>query len=182
LLPALALEAWAEARETRRFNPAWLWLGLVPVALGLYLLLNESLFGDPFTFLRIQREHWYRHFDWPWNGLFSTLGQVAQRQPTEAHMLGTQEFVFALLSLLATLATLRLERPSYAFWIGANWVVALGQAFVYCVPRFCLTWFPLFLMLARATRKPPALLAVLVWSLLFQALFAALFVQGLWAF
>ncbi len=182
LLPALALEAWSEARETRRFNPAWLWLALVPVALGLYLLLNQSLFGDPFMFLRVQREHWYRRFDWPWTGLLSTFSQVVQRAPTESHMLGTQEFLFALLALWATLATLRLERPSYAFWMGANWVVALGQVFVYCVPRFCLTWFPLFLMLARATRRPPALWAVLAWSVLLQALFAALFVQGQWAF
>lgn len=182
LLPALAIEAWDEARETRRINAAWLWLALVPLALGLYLLLNQHLFGEPFTFLRVQREHWYRQFDWPWNGLRSTLGQLVQRQPAEAHMLGTQEFLFALLTLLATLGTLRVERPSYALWIGANWLIAVGQAFVYCIPRFCLTWFPLFLMAARVTRRPAVLWATLAWGLLFQALFAALFVQGQWAF
>ncbi len=182
LLPALALEAWSEWRQTRRARPAWFWLLLIGAGFGVYLALNHVLTGEPFAFLRAHREHWYRSSDWPWSGLGSLWRARAERAGAESQMLGTQELVFALLGLVSTLAGARAQRVSYTFWMAANWVIFVGQSFVYCVPRFSLTLFPMFLLLARLTRRPAWALALGAWSLLFLALFTSLYVQGRWAF
>ena len=49
LLPAIAFEALAEFRLTRRFDPRWLWLALIPCGFGVYLLVNYQVTGDPFA-------------------------------------------------------------------------------------------------------------------------------------
>lgn len=182
LLPALALEALAEWRETRRPRAAWAGIGLVGAGAGVYLVLNQVVMGDPFAFLTAHHEHWYRSTDWPWNGLNALWQARALRRPNEAHMLGTQELLFALVTLAATFAVARTQRLSYAFWMAANWVIFVGQSFVYCVPRFSLTLFPMFLLFARLSRRWLWAAWLGTWSLLFLALFASLYVQGRWAF
>ncbi len=182
LLPVLALEAWAEWRETRRARPAWLGLGLIGVGLGIYLALNVSVMGEPFAFLRAHHEHWYRSSDWPWNGLASLLRARAERGANESQMLGTQELFFALLTLTATVVSVRTQRAAYALWMVLNWIIFVGQSFVYCVPRFALTLFPLFLLFGRLSRERLWAATLTLWSLLFLGLFAAVFVLGRWAF
>jgi hypothetical protein len=182
LLPALALEAFAEWRETRRLRAAWLSLLGVGAGAGVYLALNQAVMGSPFAFMAAHHEHWFRSTDWPWNGLVSLGRAYLSRGPNEAHMLGAQELLFSLVAFGATFAVARTQRASYAFWMAANWAIFVGQSFVYCVPRFCLTLFPLFLLFARLSRRPPWAAVLGLWSLLFLALFASLYVQGRWAF
>jgi hypothetical protein len=50
------------------------------------------------------------------------------------------------------------------------------------VPRYTLTLFPLFVLLAQLAKNRLIGALLIVWSLLFFALFASQFVQGLWAF
>ncbi len=182
LLPVLAVEAIAEWRQTRRLRAAWLGLSLIGVGLGVYLALNVSVMGEPFAFLRAHHEHWYRSSDWPWNGLLSLLRARAERGANESQMLGTQELIFALLTLAATVVSLRAQRLSYALWMALNWVIFVGQSFVYCVPRFALTLFPLFLLFARLARGRLWAATLVLWSGLFLGLYTALFVLGRWAF
>lgn len=182
LLPVLALEALADWRETGRLRRAWLGLGLILVGLGLYLALNVSVTGEPFAFLRAHHEHWYRSSDWPWNGLAALVRARAERGANESQMLGTQELLFALLTLGATIVSVRRQRASYALWMALNWVIFVGQGFVYCVPRFALTLFPLFLLFGRLSRERLWAAGLTLWSVLFLALFTALFVLGRWAF
>ncbi|MFL6333803.1 MAG: mannosyltransferase family protein [Pyrinomonadaceae bacterium] len=184
LLPALAFEGWDEYRGAgRRARAGWLWLLLVGLGFAVYLLINWWVLGDPRAFLKVQGEHWSKSLTWPWVGISETWNAVWGRAPSDAQMVGWQEFFFVLLGLgLTAWAWLRL-RASYAVWMTCNWLLWTSTKFVLSVPRYTLVLFPAYILLARLRVSRPAWgAAVAVWSLLMLALFAARFSQGYWAF
>lgn len=184
LLPALAFEAWDEYRGTgRRARAGWLWLLLVGAGFGVYLFINWWVFGEPLKFLRVQGEHWYKSLTWPWVGIAETWNAVGGRVPSDAQMVGWQEFFFVLLGLGLTAWAWARLRASYAAWMTCNWLLWTSTKFVLSVPRYTLVLFPAFILLARLRASRPAWgAAVAIWSLLMLALFAARFSQGYWAF
>jgi Gpi18-like mannosyltransferase len=184
LVPALAFEAWDEYRRVgRRWRPGWLWVACVFAGFGVYLLINLEVHGDAFAFLRIQGEFWYKHLTGPWVGIQETWRAIWSREPSDAQMVGWQEFFFVLLGLGMTVwAWLRL-RTSYAVWMSCNWLLWTSTKFVLSVPRYTLVMFPAYFLFARAALSRPVWgVVITVWSLLFLALFAARFAQGFWAF
>jgi hypothetical protein len=181
LIPALGLEALAEYRRSR-WRWGFLWIGTVILGAAGYLLVNHAVTGDAFAFLRIQREHFHRNLTWPWIGMLNAWQSMTWREPREAHIVGAEELIFSLLGLAASVAAWKALRMSYALWMTANWILFTSYNFIWCVPRYTLLLFPLFILFARlaASRVLSALLTA--WSLLFLALFVGLFVRGLWAF
>jgi Gpi18-like mannosyltransferase len=184
LLPALAFEAWDEYRSGgRRARPEWLWLLLPGAGFAAYLFINWWVMGDPRAFLRIQGEHWFKSPTWPWVGVRGAWNAAWGLAPSEAQMVGWHEFFFIVLGLgLTVWAWLRL-RASYAVWMTCNWLMWTSTKFALSVPRYTLVLFPAFILLGRLRASHPAWgAAVVVWSLLMLALFAARFAQGYWAF
>ncbi|HEX8291934.1 MAG TPA: mannosyltransferase family protein [Pyrinomonadaceae bacterium] len=184
LLPALAFEAWEEYRGSgRRARAGWLWLLLVGAGFGVYLLINWWVLGDPRAFLKMQGEHWFKTPTWPWVGIQGAMNSARWLSPSDAQMVGWQEFSFIMLGFgLTALAWLRL-RASYAVWMTCNWLLWTSTKFALSVPRYTLVLFPAFILLARLRAARPTWgAAVAVWSLLMLALFAARFSQGYWAF
>lgn len=183
LIPALALEAWEEYRETRRINPGWLFLAVIPIGFGIYLILNYWVAGDPLIFLTYQREHWSRYFRWPWEGVWEAFKRVNGPTPNSSEMLGVQESIFVIIGFSAMFAGWKYLRNSYRIWMFANCLLFVSTSFVMSVPRYTLTLFPLFLLMAVAARKYENLkLLMILWSLLNLALFTTQFVRGWWAF
>jgi len=185
LLPALFFEARGEylAGAGRRAAPGWLWLLLVPGGFGVYLLINWWVLGDPRAFLDVQSHYWYKSLTWPWVGIAEAWRSVWERPPAEAQLVGWQELFFVLLGLGLTAWAWLSLRTSYAVWMTCNLLLWTSTKFVLSVPRYTLVLFPAFILLARLRASRPVLgSAVAVWSLLFLALFAARFAQGLWAF
>lgn len=183
LVPAIAFEVWIEYRETRVFDKKWLWLLLIPAGFGLYLLLNYLVAGDPMMFMTYQREHWYRYFRFPWEGIWETAKRINNPKPAEAMMTGVQELLFVGIGLFATVAGWRSLRGSYRVWMAANWLLFVSTSFVLSVPRYTITLFPLFILMARTARSHWWLnVLYIVCSLLLLALFSTQFVSGRWAF
>jgi hypothetical protein len=183
LIPALAFEVWEEYRETRRINPRWLFLALIPSGFGIYLFLNQWVAGDPLMFLTHQREHWSRYFRWPWEGVWEAFKRIKGSTPNSSEMLGVQESLFVVIGFAATIAGWKFLRNSYRVWMLANCLLFVSTSFVMSVPRYTLTLFPLFLLMALAARKYENLKTLfVVWSLLNLALFSTQFVRGWWAF
>ncbi len=182
LLPAFAVEVALLYRVHRQFRREWLWIGLPVVGVLAYLLLNRVVYGDPLQFLQYQREHWYKSFDWPWNGIGGSVRSIGWRTPADAQLVGGQETLFIALGFGGAIATALLLRPSYAVWMFGNWLLFTSTAFVLSVPRYTLTLFPLYLLFARLAAGRIWFLILTVWSLLCMALFVTLFVQGRWAF
>lgn len=183
LIPALLFEAWAEWRETRRFNPGWIFLFAVTAGVGLYLLVNWQATGHPLTFLRFQKENWNHNLAWPWTGILYAAQNARHFGAADGHLLGVMEALFALIGFGAVLCMMVFRcRASYVVWSLGNWALFCSMDFLTSTPRYTLLLFPLFLLLGRATVRPAFLMMILAWSLLFQALFAGMFAQGRWAF
>ncbi len=183
LIPALLFEVWEEYREVRTFNTRWMFLLLIPFGFAGYLVINYFVAGDPLLFLTYQREHWYRYFRWPWEGIWETIKRLNNPTVVDAHMNGFQELLFVCIGASALLFGWKLLRPSYRVWLGLNWLLFVSTSFVLSVPRYTLTLFPVFIIMGVIAKHRWSLrLAFACWSLLYLALFTTFFVRGHWAF
>jgi hypothetical protein len=64
-----------------------------------------------------------------------------------------------------------------------NWLLITSTAFVLSVPRYLLTFFPMFILFAMLSARRPVIgMLLTAASLLFLALFATRFAYGTWAF
>jgi hypothetical protein len=182
LVPALLVEAWLQQRADRRWSRHHLWIALVPLGFAGYLLTNYVVTGDPLRFLDIQRARWDKSLTWPWAGIATTLESIEWRSPAEAQMVVVQEVSFIVIGLIATIASAIRLRPSYTVWMLGNWLLFTSTSFILSTPRYTITLFPLFLLMARLGQSRSWHTVITVWSILLLALFSALFVQGRWAF
>lgn len=183
LFPALAFEVWIEYREIREFNKKWLALLLIPIAFCGYLALNYFVAGDPLIFLTYQREHWYRYFRWPWEGIWETAKRIDNPKVVDAQMTGIQEILFVIIGAAATIFGWKYLRNSYRIWMVANWLLFVSTSFVLSVPRYTLSLFPIFILMAVVARTSRYVnFAFCTWSVLYLALFTTQFVRGNWAF
>jgi len=179
LVPTLLLEAWLQYRTTRRFDWRWLWIAAAGLGFAGYLLLNYRVTGDPFAFTAIMEKQWYKKLAPPWLGIRDVWLRIPHFNLTE----GLLEFVFIVFSFLCTVWCWWKLRPTYAIWMSLNWLLINSTTYVVSVPRYCLTFFPIFILLARvAAKRPLAGQIISAISLLLLALFAMKFAHGTWAF
>lgn len=179
LVPTLLVEAWLQYRLTRRINWRWLWIAAIGLGFAAYLLLNYRVTGDPFAFSKIMEEHWYKKYTPPWVGIYDVWLRIPSFNLTE----GLHEFIFIVFSFLCTVWCWIKLRPSYAVWMTLNWLLVNSTTYIVSVPRYCLTLFPIFIILAcLAVGRPLAGRIMTAISLLLLALFAMKFAHGTWAF
>lgn len=185
LVPALAVEAWLQWRADpdRRLRVEWLAIGGVAIGFGIYLALNQAVYGDPLAFSEIQRAHWYKALTWPWEGFAGVLAWFGNPNPDSAFMYGGMELLFILVGLVATVATAIWLRPTWATWMAGNWLLTVSTGFVLSVPRYSLVLFGIMVWAAVIATRWRALGWVLVaGSATAMAYFAWRFGSGQWAF
>jgi hypothetical protein len=179
LVPTLLVEAWLQYRVTRRIDWRWLWIAAAGLGFAGYLLLNYRVTGDPFAFTAIMEKQWYKKLAPPWLGIRDVWLRIPHFNLTE----GLLEFVFIVFSFVCTAWCWWRLRPTYAVWMTLNWLLINSTTYVVSVPRYCLTFFPIFILLARvAAKRPLAGQIISAISLLLLALFAMKFAHGTWAF
>jgi Gpi18-like mannosyltransferase len=176
LLPALMLEATAQYRRTRRVEPRWTWLGLLPLGFGGFLLLNYRVTGDPFTFMRITREHWHKGLAAPWDGIRSMIISVSWRPPIDVISYVVQQTFFLAISAIGAAVAWFTLRPSYAIWIALNLLLITSTTFIYSLPRYSLIFFPLPILFALLARRPIWHSALTAASLMLMALLIVMFI------
>lgn len=181
-IPALGTEALWQWRETHRLNWRWLWLGLVPIGFAVYLWINHRVTGDALAFLKLEHSHWADGIVAPWSSIRVNLGVAREFTANEAAMVGTQVLFYLAVGLAGTIASAFLLRPSYAVWMALNWLLFASQSWDLSAPRYVLVMFPLFILIARLTRRRNWNTLVTVWSLMWLAMFASQFVSRHWAF
>ena len=182
LVPALCADAVWEFWKTRRFNRGWLWIGVLPLGLALYLLVNYEVTGDPLAFFHLEREHWFNALTTPWRGIAVSLAVAGYPDAAQAAMIGTQVVLFLAIGLAGTIAAAFFLRPSYAVWMALNWLLFASQSWDISAPRLVLAIFPLFILFAQLARRRLWDAAITVWSLLWLGLFVGEFVCSHWAY
>jgi hypothetical protein len=182
MIPSLAAEAWTEWRATRQLRLGWAWIGLVAVGFGGYLLLNLVVYRDPFAFVQIQNEHWFKSLAWPWVGIGGVVDRLGDPSIENVAVLGVAELAAIGLGLAGTLYSLFHFRASWTVWMAGSWLLFVSTAFVLSVPRYAIAMFPLFAwfaLLAERRRLGIAIGAISIGLLLW---FSGRFALGSWAF
>jgi Mannosyltransferase (PIG-V) len=216
VLPALILYLYGPREDRapdfsspRRFAPRYrlrkdaLWLGLVPVGLGLYLAYLMLSGGDPLSPFHAQ-DVWGRHFAGPygaaWDGVkagFEGARQLLSFQQRHLYFasavgspfIAAEHNLLLLAFLIAGVAAVVgvLSRLPIAY--GAYVLAALALPLSYPVtsqplmslPRFLLVLFPLSMWLAaKLAAHPRAQRPALALSALLMALFVAQFATWHW--
>jgi hypothetical protein len=171
----LAIEAW----QTR--GPGWPWrigaaLALVPLALLAYMGYLQVQYGDALAFLHAQSD-WDRSLMAPWDTIARFL-----EGPFELHV-GSHsliDFAFMLFATGVALAAWKVLRRSYAVYLTALVVFPLFTGSLVSYPRFVITYFPMFLVLALAGRRPVVDRALMIAGMGLGGLFMALYARWYW--
>jgi hypothetical protein len=175
VLVPMAVEAWLQRREGR----TWQSIGALvvpPLALGAFATYLGMRLGDPLAFIHAQSD-WDRSLMPPWETL-----RLFFSQPLTLHsgLHSTVDLLFTLVLAAIAVASWWLVRPSYAAFLGALLVAALSTGSLLSIGRFAVGWFPVFIVLAIAGRRPAIDRAFLVAGAGLSTLLMAMFAQWYW--
>ncbi|MEU4829979.1 hypothetical protein [Streptosporangium sp. NPDC023615] len=176
---ALIVEFLARRQPLRRAG--WLVLPFVPPAL--YSAYQHSRTGDWLAWKTAQEAGWGRHMVWPWESLMTTWNAaMGEGRVAWAFRL---EIAGAVVGIVLVLVLLLMRRWSELVYVGLQVGALLCSAYYLSVPRSALLWWPLFILIARASNGPAPWrkwviigYALLVGPLM--ALNTLIFVDGAW--
>jgi hypothetical protein len=176
---ALIVEFFARRQPVRRAG--WLLLPFVPLAL--YSAYQYSRTGDWLAWKTAQEAGWGRHMVWPWESLMTTW-QSAMGEGRTAWAFRL-EIAGALVGIVLVLVLLLMRRWSELVYVGLQVGALLCSAYYLSVPRSALLWWPLFILIARASNGPAPWRkwVIVVYALLvgpLMALNTLIFVDGAW--
>lgn len=184
LLAALAAEFLRQRDFTRqRAANAGLSLviGIVPLlAYGAYL---AQIKGDPLHFFIDQRVGWGRSLTSPLTALANTLDRLEIENSGNLMMIYRLELVGAFAGIVVVAWALKRKEWGYATFMGLS-LAALLVSFEYMsIPRILLTFFPVALFAAQATRRHPGLHEIyLVTTTILMTMGVLVFTRGGWYF
>jgi hypothetical protein len=179
--PVLVMEAAYQYSKTRRWQMEWLYISLVALGFGGYLLLNKHVTGDAFAFTHLMQQFFSKSLSSPITGIDNAIGSLT-RAPSEAEMIGMQEVVFITIGLVCTIVSWFKLRPAYSVWMTGNWLMFVSVSFVLSVPRYTLTMFPIYILFSMLATRRVWFAIITFWSILYLSFFASIFAWGRWAF
>jgi hypothetical protein len=131
---------------------------LAPIcALGVYLIINYVVYGDPLMFMTFQRTHWHQNIDFFWNTAvylpdaaahYWRNGQFGLFMGFAVSGVVSMGFVMALIVYGA-----KKLHPTYTAYAVAYFVVAFGATWLISAPRYSMVIFPIAMAMARLTRN-----------------------------
>ena len=157
-------------------------LALIPLGLVVYLYLNHYYFGDPLKFLQFQREQFFRYLCLPFSAVKDNLDWLtrAVRVDERVMICGSQLAAITFATTGLIIAAFRL-RPCYTIYLALSWVLIFCDSMTVCSPRYLITQFPLFMLMAQWRKRDWFQYSVTFLFLLFYALYATQFVRSEWA-
>ena len=187
LLPTLIMEYFNQKKwRIKATDPKIAWTCLPAIGFLIYLLINYQVTGNPFTFIEIQRTHWFETLN-PIDGLLGAAGWSINGTYPDSLTIGYAQLIFAALGLTMVIAGFIAAykhklRLSYALYILLIWMLAVSTSFWISIPRYMLSMFPMFMLLALLSRKKISTITLIVPSFAALAFFTYLFAAGEWAF
>lgn len=183
ILPILLIEyLYQKQFKKEKIRRDVLWIFIIGLGFLIYLAINYVVHDDPFKFLEIQKEHWNMRLALPTKGLIYSFTSTYWGTPQYGMSMGWLQLVFVIMSLILIIYSFFRIRLSYSLYALVNWLVITSTSFWTSTPRFTLTFFPIFIILALLGRKKEINYSIMFLSLIFYALFLSLFVGFKWAF
>jgi hypothetical protein len=167
--------------KPRKITANILWISLIIAGFSIYLGINYQVTGNPFTFITVEKTHWGNGID-PVEGLKQTWLALGRTFP-ENITTGAAPLVFAIFGLLSLVAGDKVRiRPSYNVYMLLIWILAISTTWWLSVPRYIVSMFPVFIILALLSRRKAVTIGVTILFLAALCFFTALFALGNWAF
>lgn len=185
LAPALLIEyLFQKEFRIKKLKLNFFYLGLIPIGFIAYLVINYITFENAFAFLKAEKEYWNKTLTPPWSGLFGSWNYIRWKDAAPGYrlMIGWAEFVFGIFGLLCTIWAFIRLRVSYGIYMLLTWTAATSTSFLLSVPRYTLSMFPLFILLALGAGRREVHYLITIIFLFLYSLFLSIFAQGLWAF
>lgn len=149
------------------------WALLIPVSVGIYLIINQIAYGDPFMFLKIQDSWWHQHAQPFWRTVLTTWQCLAGGTSPDDKMFLWLPQMLGMAAVLVSLPFMaRRLRPSYTAYLVAYAAVALSPSWLLSFNRYMMGAVPLLLGIAALTRRKWAdivLTVIFVAAMLFLA-------------
>jgi Gpi18-like mannosyltransferase len=183
LLPTLVVE-YLHQREwkPRKINVNFFWSGLALGGFLIYLGINYQVTGNFFTFMEIERTHWYQYFA-PLQGLDRAWYGAATATFPDNITVGSAQIIFAVFGLLIVITGFLLRfRLSYNVYMLLTWLLSVSTAWWISIPRYVLAMFPMFILFGLFARKRIVNYVIVVVFTVALCFFTVLFARGLWAF
>ncbi len=180
---ALIVEFFARRRPVRQLVRQAGWLVLPFVPLVLYSAYQHSRTGDWLAWKSAQEAGWGRHMVWPWESLVTTWNSaMGEGRFAWAFRF---EIAGAVVGVVLVLVLLYLRRWSEFVYVGLQVGALLCSAYYLSVPRSALLWWPLFILIAKASggQAPWRRWIIVVYALVagpLMALNVLIFADGAW--
>lgn len=156
---------------------------IIPIGGLVYLFINYRIFGNPLQFTIFMKEHWYKYFAWPWDGISTAIKSISWRDPRDWLMVGFAEPVFAIIALILIILYFKKIRFSYLVYSFLTLFLVTSTSFLISIPRYVLSIFPIFISLAILSKKHIFLYyLIIIIFLMLQSVFLIQFTRGQWAF
>jgi len=183
LLPTLIIEYLHQKKwKLKDVNFNILWPLLALAGFLIYLSINNQVTGSYFTFMEIERIHWYQSID-PVQGFINACNWAIGASFPESITLGGAQLIFAIFGLLIVAAGfLRRLRPSYNVYMLLTWMLSVSTGWWISIPRYVMATFPLFILLGLLAHKRIIHYAIVIVFTAALCFFTVLFAMGLWAF
>ncbi|MEX2392240.1 MAG: mannosyltransferase family protein [Dehalococcoidia bacterium] len=181
LLPALIVEA-VHQKNWRGVDVRALWLAIVPWGFVVYLLINWDIHGDPFAFVDFEDQYWFHHRIWPWESVREAYEWTTEARPDFIRV-SIYEFRLAATALAVVILGIGAFwlRPSYQVFAWLSLLLFLSVSFQISMPRYILTIFPMYFVMAHLGRNLEAHQTMLTMSAVLMGAFYVVYATR-WGF
>jgi len=165
-------------RRQVRLHPRLLWLLLIPLGLGIFMVVLQVQVGDPLAFIKAQSA-WKRESTFPLLTLLQTVRDIDFSFPRgDRNVLKLLDLVMGL-GFLVSAAMMGVRRYRLSLWLYAAFSILLPLATgrILSVGRFCAVIFPVFFYFGTLTRRPGVFSYWIFGSSLFLAVFVLRFMN-----
>lgn len=174
---ALALALILQTIISGRFRQHW-YIIFSFFGIFIYCIYLYQATSDPLYFLTAEK-HWQRELSIPGLSFFESLRSLFTVGFLDKNFNLLKDFLFAFLGIGLSLRSFRFLPSVYALFSLISILIPLSTNTVISFPRFLLSTFPLFILLALIKNQKVTFLLNLLFPMIL-GLFIALFINGYW--
>lgn len=158
-----------------------LWTFLPLASFVFFHLMNYYLFGNFFQYWISMKKYYWEWPTFPWTAIVRAFDRFSLLPPADWVVEGGFTIFFWFTSLILLIISIRKIPLFYNVFGWLSFLLITFTRTGTSIPRYALTFFPIFITMAILGRNRAVNYLIIITSLLLQAVFITLFVQGHWA-
>jgi hypothetical protein len=160
-----------------------LYLLLLPLGFLSYLFINYYIAGNPFEFLKIQREMFYHNNILPTTLLYETIKEIITQPLNERRILYFEfRLIFIVLAIVCFVYSFKWMRLSYQFFSWSQLLVLMTDSWPISMPRYIFSIFTIYFVMAYYIKENEKFTLTIIFTSILMTCFFCLYSVGNWAF